>query len=103
MYRGNAVGLSESWKPWTLWYLLTFIMFLSSVVPRCRCYGNPINPDFAFKMRKNLIRSNPSSCSLLKMLIFPVLQGCEMMDLNGPIKNNSMIIISLCLRPLELY
>jgi hypothetical protein len=24
----------------------------------------PINPDFAFKMRKNLIRSNPSSYSL---------------------------------------
>jgi hypothetical protein len=26
-----------------------------------------------------------------------------MMDFNGPIKNNSMLIISLCLRPLELY
>ena len=26
-----------------------------------------------------------------------------MMDFNGPIKNNSMLIMSLCLRPLELY
>ncbi len=45
-----------------------------------------MDPNFACKMCKNLIRSNQSSRSLCGMLIIPVRKGCEMTDLNGPVK-----------------
>jgi len=44
-----------------------------------------LSPDPAFKMRKNLIRSKPQSCSLYGTLILSVLQGCKIEVLNGPI------------------
>jgi len=44
-----------------------------------------MNSDFAYKMRKKLIRSKHSSCSLCGLLILSILQGCKMNVLNGPI------------------
>jgi hypothetical protein len=58
-----------------------------------------MNSDFAIEMRKNLIRSEPSSCSLCGPLILSVLQGCKMKVLNGPIfKSNSMATMSFLLK-----
>jgi hypothetical protein len=65
----------------------------SCLLPLILCFnGYPDNfldlkiyPDFAFKGRKNLIRSKPASRSFYGMLILSVLQGCEMQVLNGSI------------------
>jgi hypothetical protein len=50
-----------------------------------------MNFDFAYKLRKNLIRSKPASCSLEGLIKLAFHKGCKMQVLNGPgFKNNSM-------------
>jgi len=52
-------------------------------LPRSELRG--INPDFAFKKSKNLIRSNQSSRSPEEPGELAFRLGCEMIDFNGPI------------------
>ncbi len=61
-----------------------------------------MNSDFAYKMRKKLIRSKPSSCSLEGSIKLTVHKGCKMKVLNGPnFKSNSMATMSFLLKALE--
>jgi hypothetical protein len=58
-----------------------------------------IKSDLAFKRRKNLIRSNPSSRSHCVMIISLGTECCEMKDLNGPnFRNNSRVTLSFMLK-----